>query len=83
MRLVDVWLEGADGERVNNVEQGEQIRVRAVLEARREVPGAQFGFIIANADDVNIHEFGGPLRRQPRLPARLAAGQRVEVERRT
>jgi ABC-type polysaccharide/polyol phosphate transport system ATPase subunit len=79
VRLVDIWLEGANGERINNVEMGEEIRVRAVLEARREVPNPQFGFIIANADDVNIHEFHTTLPNSGGGPASLSPGQRIEV----
>jgi ABC-type multidrug transport system ATPase subunit len=79
VRLVDIWLEGADGQRINNVPMGEEIRVRAVLEARREVPNPQFGFIIANADDVNIHEFHTSLPNSEGWQARLSPGQRIEV----
>lgn len=79
LRLLDIWLEGADGQRISNVEQGEEIRVRAVLEARREVPDPGFGFIIVNADDVDIHEFHTTLPDEGVGPKKLNPGQRVEI----
>ncbi|MGH2980955.1 MAG: ABC transporter ATP-binding protein [Solirubrobacterales bacterium] len=79
VRLLDIWLEGADGERINNVELGDDIRVRAVLEAHRDVPNPQFGFIIANADDVNVHEFHTSLPSSGDGPETFGSGQRIEV----
>jgi ABC-type polysaccharide/polyol phosphate transport system ATPase subunit len=79
VRLLDVWLEGGDGERVTNVEQGERIRLRALLEARRPVPGAEFGFIIANANDLAVHEFTAPLSQDSGPESDLAAGKSVTV----
>jgi ABC-type polysaccharide/polyol phosphate transport system ATPase subunit len=78
IRLLDVWLEDADGARITNVEQGKSIRVRALLEARRALPDPQFGFIIANADDVHVHEFLAPLA-DPGRTEMLVPGQRVKV----
>jgi ABC-type polysaccharide/polyol phosphate transport system ATPase subunit len=79
VRLLDVWLEGPDGKPVTSVEQDEQIRLRALLEAQRPVPGAQFGFAIANVDDVLVHEFVAVLSQVPGAASDLAAGQRVRV----
>jgi ABC-type polysaccharide/polyol phosphate transport system ATPase subunit len=79
IRLLDIWLEGADGERINNVEQGDDIRVRAVLEARRDVPNPQFGFIIGSPEGVNIHEFQTSLPGEAAGRRDVTAGQRVEV----
>jgi ABC-type polysaccharide/polyol phosphate transport system ATPase subunit len=79
VQLLDVWLEGPDGKRATNVAQGEQIRLRARLEAKRTVPGAQFGFIISDPDDVNVHEFMGPISQAPEAADELTAGQRVTV----
>jgi len=79
VQLVDVWLEGPDGERVTNIEQDDQIRLRVKVEAQRTVPGAQFGCIIANADDVAVHEFVGVLSQASAPVDDLAAGQRATV----
>jgi ABC-type polysaccharide/polyol phosphate transport system ATPase subunit len=75
--LVDVWLEGADGRRIENLEQGEEIRIRSVLDVRGDVPDPLFGFIVENADGVNVHEFACGLPDGKR--GWLRAGQRVNV----
>jgi ABC-type polysaccharide/polyol phosphate transport system ATPase subunit len=80
IRLLDLWLEDPSGEQVTNVEQGEQIRVRARLEARREVPDPLFGFIVVNADGIAIHEFVSVLTGSERETARLLPGQTVEID---
>ena len=36
-RLVDAWFEDASGERVDNVEQGQPLRLNVVIEAREEL----------------------------------------------
>ena len=58
IRLVDVWLERAGGERTENVEQGHEFTFHALFEATRDTPGPTFGFIIANADGVDVFGFG-------------------------
>jgi ABC-type Fe3+/spermidine/putrescine transport system ATPase subunit len=78
MRLLDVWLEGSDGERIVNLEQGDPIRLRARLEALHEIPDPEFGFVIANANDVNVHEFLATLPDADSRPS-LMPGQRVTV----
>jgi len=76
VRLLDTWLEDPAGERVASVEQGVPIRLRALLEAEREIPDPLFGFVIASAQDVNVHEF---LTELPDAGS-LRAGERVTVE---
>jgi ABC-2 type transport system ATP-binding protein len=78
-RLLDIWLEDSDGGQVTNVEQGEQIRLRALVEARRDVPGPLFGCVISSADDVNIHEFTAPLPSEGAMANGLVTGQHVKV----
>jgi hypothetical protein len=78
IRLLDVWLEDRDGGRITNVEQGEEIRVRALLEAQGELPDPQFSFVVANADDVYVHEFVAPLS-EGGTGGGLAPGWRVTV----
>ncbi len=73
----DAWLEDAEGERVTNVEKGGELRLCAVLEARRDVEGPMVGFVFANVDGVDVAGFGiGPPRD---LPESLKAGDRVRV----
>jgi ABC-type polysaccharide/polyol phosphate transport system ATPase subunit len=75
--LLGVWLETADGEKVTNVESGEELRLKAKVELLRDAPGVKVGFILTNEDGVGVAEFGtstdeasGPLK----------AGQRVTVD---
>jgi ABC-2 type transport system ATP-binding protein len=78
VRVVEAWLEDAGGRRVENVEQGEPIRIGVVFEARRDLEAPVFGFHFANADGVGI--FGFNLTLPDRDAAdRVPAGQRVRV----
>jgi ABC-type polysaccharide/polyol phosphate transport system ATPase subunit len=79
MKLLDVWLEDADGNRVANVEGGEKIRLRLELEAKREIPGAGIGLILANADGIGVTELGGPIIEGDWF-APLHPGTRVTVQ---
>jgi ABC-type polysaccharide/polyol phosphate transport system ATPase subunit len=79
VRLLDIWLEDEQGGRITNVQQGDQIRVRALLEAQQELAEPDFGFVVANANDVYAHEFVGSLSNSSSAPSRLAPGQRVTV----
>jgi ABC-type polysaccharide/polyol phosphate transport system ATPase subunit len=45
---VDSWLENAAGERVGNVELGEPIRLRIVVQARRELGSPIFGIHVVD-----------------------------------
>jgi ABC-type polysaccharide/polyol phosphate transport system ATPase subunit len=79
VRLADIWLEDGDGSRVENLGQGEEIRLRAVLEAEQDAPGGLgVGFVIVNADGVPVFEFGG-LATDERGSPQLSAGKSVEV----
>jgi ABC-type polysaccharide/polyol phosphate transport system ATPase subunit len=78
VRLLDAWLEDEKGERVANIEGGEKIRLRVELEATGDVEGAGMGFIIANADGVNVCEFGGAIAEGGGF-AQLRPGTRVTV----
>jgi len=78
VRLLDVWIEGGDGERLTNVEHGETIHLRVVLEVRRDMPGFGLGFILANADGVGVFQFGAGVNNEDGSSA-LAAGDRVTV----
>jgi energy-coupling factor transporter ATP-binding protein EcfA2 len=79
VKLIDVWLQNSDGERTKNVEQGEAVSFEAVFEAVRETPGPTFGFIIANADGVEVSGFGRGLELDQGAPDRLLPGARVRI----
>jgi ABC-type polysaccharide/polyol phosphate transport system ATPase subunit len=78
VRLLDAWIEDADGARLTNVEHGREIRLRVELEVRRDVPGIGLGFILANADGVGVFQFGAGVVRDDGSTA-LTAGKRVMV----
>jgi ABC-type polysaccharide/polyol phosphate transport system ATPase subunit len=77
VRLVDTWLEGADGERASSVETGDDLRFQAVFEATREVNQPSFGFVFTNADGVDVAGIGKDL--PPGGPDRLEPGQKVRL----
>jgi ABC-2 type transport system ATP-binding protein len=78
VRLLEARLEGADGEPTANVEHGEELRLRLELEIKRDLPGLDVGFLLANADNLSVFNFGIPVGE--REGAReLKAGQRVTV----
>jgi ABC-type polysaccharide/polyol phosphate transport system ATPase subunit len=81
VRLLDAWLEDADGGRLTNLEQGERIRLRLSLEAKRDLKGIGFGILLANADGVGVCNFGVAAAKE--IPGghsyELASGDRVEV----
>ena len=80
VKLLDLWIEDGDGERVGNVEHGDRIRLRAELEAGRDAPGGLgVGFVLVNADGIGIFEFGALATDEYGSP-QLTAGRRVKVE---
>ncbi len=78
VRLVEARLEGPDGEPTANVEHGEEIRLRLELEVKRDLPGVDVGFLVANADGLGVFNFGIPVGELEEA-RELRAGQRVVV----
>ncbi|MBS1890744.1 MAG: ABC transporter ATP-binding protein [Actinobacteria bacterium] len=70
-------LKNEAGEEVEQLERREEIRVNLAIELTREASGLNFGFVIANADDVGMFEFGEPLIAEP--GELLPIGKRIEV----
>jgi ABC-2 type transport system ATP-binding protein len=58
VRLLDVWIEDGDGERVANIEHGAELRLRARIESLVDMDGLAVGFSLANADGIAIADFG-------------------------
>jgi ABC-type polysaccharide/polyol phosphate transport system ATPase subunit len=75
IRLVDAWLEDEAGDRIENVEQGEPIRLNAVIEVRRDLEGPLFNFQFLNVDGVAVFGFAKTLDEHERI----AAGDRVRI----
>jgi ABC-type polysaccharide/polyol phosphate transport system ATPase subunit len=78
VRLLDTWIEGADGERTANLEHGDEIRLRVELEVKRDLPGLEVGFIVANADGLGVFQFGAAVE-NPDGSLPLTAGRRIRV----
>jgi ABC-type polysaccharide/polyol phosphate transport system ATPase subunit len=53
-RASEAWLEDEAGERIENLEVGQPIRIRALVEARRDIPGLNIQLAFNNADGVQI-----------------------------
>ena len=78
VRLLDAWIEDVGGTRLTNVEHGKTFRLRAELEAMRDLPGLGAGFSIATADGVGVFDFGITVTKADGS-TELAAGERVVV----
>jgi ABC-2 type transport system ATP-binding protein len=81
LRLHGVWLENPAGERVTNVETGEELRLRAEVEVLRETPGIRFGFTLVDEDGRGVFQFGDTTGEDagPLAPGRrIAISTRVE-----
>jgi len=78
VRLLDIWLEDAGGERVAGVGHGEPIRLRAELELARDASGVAVGFTTDNADGVTMFQLGSGISGSDGT-ARVGAGERVKV----
>jgi hypothetical protein len=60
-RVSEAWLEDEDGERIENVEAGEAIRLTAVIEARQDLTNPGFILHVNNAEGVQVFELSGAL----------------------
>jgi ABC-2 type transport system ATP-binding protein len=78
VRIVDIALEDEEGMGVSTVEHGKDIRLRLELEALRDLPGLDVGFLVANADGVDVLNFGIPVGEREGARS-VSAGQRVAV----
>jgi ABC-2 type transport system ATP-binding protein len=55
-RVSEAWLEDASGERIENVEVGQPIRLNAVIEARQDLVNPGFALHLNNAEGVHVFE---------------------------
>ena len=76
-RLVEAWLENESGDRVENVEQGEPIRMNVVIEAREQLAEPVFGIHVLNEQGATV--FGLTTRLGAGEPDRIAAGRQVRI----
>lgn len=78
VRLLDIWIEDAGGERTAGIEHGEPIRLRAEIELTRDAFGVAVGFTMANADGITMFQLGSGIRGRDGS-GRLQEGERVKV----
>jgi ABC-type polysaccharide/polyol phosphate transport system ATPase subunit len=79
VNLIDAWLENADGERVESVDQGEPLRLRVVLEARRDLESPIVGIHFLDGLGTTVFGFNRPLTVGPAEPERVPAGRRFRI----
>jgi len=77
LQLLGAWVESTDGQKTRSSEHGHEVVLRVELELKRELPGFDVGFIVANADGVEIAHFATAVRSEE--DANLRVGQRVDV----
>jgi ABC-2 type transport system ATP-binding protein len=73
---VDAWLESRAGERVGNVELGEPIRLRLVVQARRELEAPIFGIHVVDPRGNTVFGFNRTLSGEHDV---VPAGARVRI----
>jgi ABC-2 type transport system ATP-binding protein len=78
VKIIGIGIEDEAGSPVPNLEYGQDIRLRLELEAMRDLPGLDVGFLVANADGVDVLNFGIPVGEKERARS-VSAGERVTV----
>jgi ABC-type polysaccharide/polyol phosphate transport system ATPase subunit len=79
IKLLDVWLESADGRRIENPSHREPFRFNLSAEVSEELPEPSFSFQLLNVDEVPVFGFGKSLRDDDDEPQPLRPGQRVQI----
>src|SRR5215213_7670980 len=77
-RVSEAWLENARGERIDNVEVGEPIKLQAVIEARRDLARPAFTVQFNNADGVQVFGLKSELGKGSGTEV-LASGDQVRI----
>jgi ABC-2 type transport system ATP-binding protein len=79
VRIVSVALQDEGGADVSTIEYGTEIRLHLELEALRDLPGLDVGFLISNADRVDVLNFGIPVGEREGART-VSASERVTVQ---
>jgi ABC-type polysaccharide/polyol phosphate transport system ATPase subunit len=77
-RVTEAWLEDGRGERITNVEVGEPIRLRARIEALRDLSNPRIGVKVINSDGVEVFGIERVLGRGG-AETRLEGGDSAEI----
>src|SRR4051812_11925336 len=78
-RIVETWLEDEQGRRVVHLEHGRPFALTAEIEARQDLEGPIFSFVVLNADGHEVFGFFSTLEAAEGDADRLPAGRRVRV----
>jgi ABC-2 type transport system ATP-binding protein len=76
LRLEGLWLENAGGERLENVESGEDILLKGEIEVLRDTPGVRVGFTLIDENGHGVFQRGVAT---PKDGPPLSAGERVAI----
>ena len=76
LRLDGLWLENASGERLENVESGEDILLKGEIEVLRDTPGVRVGFTLIDENGHGVFQWGTAT---PEDGPPLSAGERVAI----
>jgi hypothetical protein len=79
VRLVDVWLEDEAGNRVENVQQGEPVRLNLVVEAHRELPEPSLRLRFLNVDDAPVFGLGSSLEEPVPAGRRMRFSAKIDA----
>jgi energy-coupling factor transporter ATP-binding protein EcfA2 len=77
-RVTDAWIEEANGDRIENIEAGQPIRLNAVVEARQDLTNPRFTVQFNNADGVQVFELEDALG-DDQHPVQIAAGTSAQI----
>jgi ABC-2 type transport system ATP-binding protein len=78
-RILDAWLEDADGNRATTLAAGDRLRVQAMIEARDLLVNPQFGFECKTSDMVTVFGVMGSLTSEAKT-ASVEVGERVRLK---
>jgi ABC-2 type transport system ATP-binding protein len=79
VNLLDVWLEDASRDWVENVEQGTVFRFNLLAEARQDMVAPVFNFHCLNMDGHWVFAFSKEVLDSSGLPQHVTAGERVRI----
>jgi ABC-2 type transport system ATP-binding protein len=77
-RVTDAWIEDTNGDRIENLEAGQPIRLNAVVEARQDLANPRFSVMFNNADGVPVFELEDALGDDVK-PVRIPAGTTTRI----
>jgi ABC-2 type transport system ATP-binding protein len=77
-RVREAWIEDENGERIENIEAGQPIRLNAELEARQELTNPRFTVQFNNADGMPVFDLEDALG-DDEQPVRIPAGSTTRI----